>query len=599
MKRAILLLSLFCLLTTVQAQDVVYGALYGVIPDTGNDMTQPFQNLLQAVKTRESVTIILSAGQYDFYEENAIHKEYYESNTTNRNPKNLAILFEDMHNVTVDGNFSTLMFHGKMQPITLDRCTNISIRNIIIDFATPTSVEAEVVHVDSSYFEIAFDPQLFPYVVDAKQQLHFFIGKHKTSPFTYVEFNHNSRMVEPYTGDRGWWEGIPVDEVEKGRLRIFYPNKAHFPKLHNWIVIRHGERNHAGIFIQNSADVLVQNVNIYQTDGLAILAQFTHNLNLFSCSVVPNYLIGRKYISSHDDGFHLMGCSGQIRVENCEWYGLMDDAINIHGTYVKVVKRKKNRVIAQFMHHETTGLEWGRMGEKIYFVDPKTMKTIDSSTIIEYNQLNRDQFELVLDTSPSRKVKSKVMIENVTCNPDVKISNCRFRSGRARGLLISTRGNVRIEDNIFESAGSAILIAGDAREWYESGPVRDVTIRKNIFRYSCNSSPYQFSEAVISIYPNIAKPDPEHPYHANIRIEDNSFFLFDYPILFAKSVDGLTFKNNILYRSKGLEPFHPNQFGYKLIACKKVTIGPNKTEGEILGKSIIMEQMNAKELHKE
>ena len=34
MKRAILLLSLFCLLTTVHVQDVVYGALYGVIPDT-------------------------------------------------------------------------------------------------------------------------------------------------------------------------------------------------------------------------------------------------------------------------------------------------------------------------------------------------------------------------------------------------------------------------------------------------------------------------------------------------------------------------------------------------------------------------------------
>jgi len=118
MKRTIfLLVSLFCLLITVQAQDVVYAGLYGVIPDTGNDMTLPFQNLLQAVQSKESVTIILSAGRYDFYEENAIHKEYYESNTTNRNPKNLAILFEDMHNVVVDGNFSTLMFHGKMQPL--------------------------------------------------------------------------------------------------------------------------------------------------------------------------------------------------------------------------------------------------------------------------------------------------------------------------------------------------------------------------------------------------------------------------------------------------------------------------------------------------
>ena len=92
-------------------------------------------------------------------------------------------------------------------------------------------------------------------------------------------------------------------------------------------------------------------------------------------------------------------------------------------------------------------------------------------------------------------------------------------------------GKVIIENNVFESSGSAILIAGDANAWYESGAVRDVLIRNNDFRYPCNSSIYQFCEAVISIDPEIPTSEQKYPYHRNIRIMDNTFHLFDYPIL--------------------------------------------------------------------
>ena len=53
-------------------------------------------------------------------------------------------------------------------------------------------------------------------------------------------------------------------------------------------------------------------------------------------------------------------------------------------------------------------------------------------------------------------------LENLTWSPDVEIKNTFFGSCRARGLLVTTPGKVVIENNIFESSGSAILIAGDA-----------------------------------------------------------------------------------------------------------------------------------------
>ena len=165
-------------------------------------------------------------------------------------------------------------------------------------------------------------------------------------------------------------------------------------------------------------------------------------------------------------------------------------------------------------------------------------------------------------------------------------------SCRARGILVSTPGKVVIENNHFESSGSAILIAGDANNWYETGAVMDVTIRNNVFGAPCLTSLYQFSEAVISIYPEI--PDLEagkEKYHRNIRILDNEFHLYDYPVLYAKSVDGLEFKGNQLIRSHRFQPFHPRKYGFSLLSCRNVKIAGNSLSDELLGKTILLEGM--------
>jgi hypothetical protein len=97
---------------------------------------------------------------------------------------------------------------------------------------------------------------------------------------------------------------------------------------------------------------------------------------------------------------------------------------------------------------------------------------------------------------------------------------------------------------------------------------------------------YQFCEAVISICPEIPTPTDKSLFHSNISITDNEFQLFDYPILYAFSVDGLSFSNNRLVRSRDFEPWHRRKDGLTLRFCKNVSISGNTEEGEILGKTI-------------
>jgi len=155
---------------------------------------------------------------------------------------------------------------------------------------------------------------------------------------------------------------------------------------------------------------------------------------------------------------------------------------------------------------------------------------------------------------------------------------------------------VLIENNIFETSGSAILIAGAANGWYESGSVKNITIRNNEFRSPCNSSAYQFCKAIISIYPEIPAANPQQPYHKNIRIENNSFNPSDYPIIYAKSVDGISFKNNTITRSYDFKPWRSQKHSFLFDACKKVEIANNNIENDVLGRNIVLKNMNIEEI---
>jgi hypothetical protein len=225
------------------------------------------------------------------------------------------------------------------------------------------------------------------------------------------------------------------------------------------------------------------------------------------------------------------------------------------------------------------------------------MKTFAFAEVEQFEALNHREFVLTFTDALPKELEVEDALENLTWAPDVNVKNSHFKSCRARGLLVSTPGKVVIENNIFESSGSAILIAGDANNWFESGAVKDVTISNNTFTDLCNTSPYQFCEGIISIYPEIPELTKNTPcFHRNIRITGNQFNPFDYPVLFARSVDGITFSNNTLTRSHRFEAYHHRRFTFTFEGCKNIIINGNNYVGEILGKNLLLNKTDRNEL---
>jgi hypothetical protein len=86
---------------------------------------------------------------------------------------------------------------------------------------------------------------------------------------------------------------------------------------------------------------------------------------------------------------------------------------------------------------------------------------------------------------------------------------------------------------------------------------------------------------------------PGHPFHRNIRIEDNTFRIFDRPILYASSVAGLAFTGNSIVRPDAFKPWHRNPYAITLKNCLKVDIRDNKVRGALLDSRVHCENTPA------
>lgn len=570
---------------------------FGVQPDSRENAVPAVIKALQACRKVDRPVLVFPRGRYDFWPVPELQREYFESNTTDVNPKRLAVFIEGFSDLTVDGDGSELVFHDRIQPFTVDGSSGVTIRGLSIDWDVPLGAEAVVEAATEDFVDLRLEPAQYPYLIEDGKLV--FAGEGWKNPWWgTMEFDGATLRVAPGTGDAGClgrgWQGYRAEELEKGLVRLNHRFERR-PKPGAVLVLRHGERDHAGIFLCDSRDVTVEDVDLHHCAGLGLLAQFCENVTLRDYNAVPSP--ARKVLSGHDDGAHFSNCRGLVRVEACRFHGLMDDPINVHGTSVRILARPAaDRLLARFMHDQSTGMRWGRPGDRIGFIENESLGAVGEGLCAAWMKRDRDTFEIRFQAPVPPGIEPGDALENLTWAPDVEIRDCRFESNRARGVLISTPGRVLIESNRFESSGSAILIAGDANQWYESGAVRDVTIRRNSFGPPCLTSMYQFCEGIISVFPEIPKPDPARPFHRGIRIEDNELFPFDYPILYAKSVDGLTFSGNRIVRSRAFAPFHARKAGLTFENCRGVKVEGNRLEGDVLGRTIALVQTPDSEL---
>lgn len=586
---SVLSLSLVLSCTTLSAQKVYEISAFGLKANSSKNASPVLQKALAKIKAEykegEKVILRFPEGRYEFHEKGAAVREYYISNHDQTNPKKVGIALEDMKNLTLDGQGSEFVFHGRMLPVSLLRSENCLLKNFSIDFENPHIAQVKIVENDPQD-GIVFEPAPWVDYRIAKDSIFEAYGEGWTMRHSWgIAFDGDTKHLVYNTSDIG----CPT----KGASEVA-PRRIHAP---GWkdarlvpgtvVAMRGWGRPTPGIFLSHDVNTTIENVKVHYAEGMGLLAQLCENITLEKFGVCLKGDADPRYFTTQADATHFSGCKGKIVSCNGLYEGMMDDAINVHGTYLKVVKRVDDRtLVGRYMHGQSWGFEWGCPGDEVQFIRSNTMELVGKQNkIISIRPYDKEQTEgarefLITFQEPVDQVineQSGFGIENLTWTPEVLFSGNVTRNNRARGSLFSTPRKTIVENNLFDhTSGAAILLCGDCNGWFETGACRHVIIRKNRF-VNALTNLFQFTTAVISIYPEIPDLKGQQQYfhggpEGGIVIEDNEFETFDAPILYAKSVDGLVFRNNTIKLNTEYKPFHPNRNRFWLERVTNVTI---------------------------
>lgn len=574
----------------ISAKERVYDlAKLGLKADSKRNASPVLRKVIDKIKAEcaptDSVVLRFAPGRYEFHEKGASQREYYISNHDQVNPKKVGLALEGFHHLTLDGQGAELVFHGRMLPLALVNSAHCTLQNFRIDFAHPHIAQIKVVEnspVDGLTFEVA--------------------------PWVNYRITKDS-VFETY--GEGWTarQGVGIAFEEKTKHLVYQTSDLYYstkgmkevsPRVLNapaWknerlvpgtvIAMRTWERPAPGIFFSHNVNTTVRNVKVHYAEGMGLLAQLCENITLDGFSVCLKGEQDPRYFTTQADATHFSGCKGLILSKNGLYEGMMDDAINVHGTYLKVVKRMDDHtLVGRYMHDQSWGFDWGNPGDRVQFIRSATMDLIgEENRITAIRPYDKEEvkgareFVITFEKPVAVEINEHAGfgIENLTWTPQVVFSDNVVRNNRARGALFSTPQDVLVENNLFDhTSGTAILLCGDCNGWYETGACRKVVIRHNRF-VNALTNLFQFTNAVISIYPEIPNLAAQEKFFhggkdGGILIEDNVFETFDAPILYAKSVDGLIYRRNTVKVNSDYSPFHWNKDRFLLERVTNVKI---------------------------
>lgn len=547
--------------------------------DKIDDYTPVVRKIIDA-NPEGNITIRFGEGVYKFYPEKARDKYLRVSNNDN-GIKRIVFDFENAKNIGIKGDNSTFLLHGKLVPFYFSGCSDISISGINIDYDSPFILEGGVVANNPK--DKTFDVKIHP---DNKYEIRgsrfLFKGYDWESDLgENIVFDPKTNCPVYFTANYEHYDKknlLSAKELSPGIVRFSDIVAKDVPPVGSIYTDKgpHGKnREVPGFVIQNSSNINLSDINVYRTGAMALIAEKSKDISLDAFNITLKAGSDRM-LSSSADATHFINCSGKVSMQNCKFESMLDDATNVHGTYMYVADVIDGyKIGAMFGHYQQEGFDFGNVGDSILFVDRKDLLPVGKAVIKSVDKVNENYYIIETDVDVSKLENPKnLAIDNISHYANVYINNCSVRYNRARSLLISTPGDVLIENSYFASMMAGIRICGDANYWFESGAVKHVVIRNNTFQDLGigGHSP----QAILQIDPVIPKDERGKGfYHGTIIFENNKINTFENQVIYALSVDSLVIKNNVFVDTKKYSSIFPDLSVIDVQYCNNLILENN------------------------
>ncbi|MGW1209225.1 right-handed parallel beta-helix repeat-containing protein [Streptomyces sp. NPDC002499] len=525
---------------TAPSRPVVEVTAHGADPTGRQDSTPAVRNAIAAAhRIGGPVTIRFAPGTYALWASSAARRELYVSNTVGVDPryreKAVGILLEGFDDIEIDGGGALFEYHGRQTSIAVIDCGRAELHDFTVDMVQPTVVELTVREVgvaEAGPFRLVSVPpgtDVRPHgrtvtwvgEIDPSSGEPAWTGEGKLD---YCQ------VLDPRT-NRTWRTECPLfDDVERitptpEGLRIDYRTESPLPGDQGLVYqLRHTDRDHPGALVLESEHALFHDVRFGYLHGFGLLAQSGGDLLVQNCTFATREGTGRT-TAGFADFVQASGLRGHVVVEDCRFDGAHDDAINVHGLYLRVDRADGDELDLTYPHPETAGFPQFSVGERceIVRVDDGTVVATDVEVLSVDGPSGRDHAHDLthmrircagpLPDAVATSGPGELAVENITRTPAVTVRRSTFENLPTRGVLVSTRRPVVIEDCVFSGLGMAgVMITAEAGSYWESGPVTDCVIRGNRFE--------DLGGPAVLISP-VRFPNTTSALHRNIRVLDN------------------------------------------------------------------------------
>ena len=528
------------------------------------------------------LTLQFEEGTYPFFPERCVEEYLAVSNNDNGN-KRIAFNINGMRNVTVKGNGTVLQFHGMMVPFSVRSSEKVKLEGICIDWSDKFTMEGTIRSVDTQ--DRSFIMQLADDVdYSIRDGVFHYRGYDWELPLgENIIFDAKTRSPYYNTEKYGHWpeKALHAEEIGPGLVRFSNIWSAELPPV-GGVWVDKGPYLHnrccPAIILSDSEDLCIRDVQVLHSGAMALIAQYCGNIRIENYSTRQSEGNPRM-VTASADATHFVDCTGKIELIGCRFESMLDDATNIHGTYMLVEQVSSPATItARFGHYQQEGNHFADEGDEILFVDKTSLKPFGKARIEGIERRSEKQYCFTLSGMDLSQLDNpgQYAIENVSRKvKEVTIRDCSVQHNRARSLLLSCAGKVKVENCDFGSMMAGIRICGDANYWFESGRTEDITISGCKFRnLGIGGASPQAILQIDPIIPGSARSNDFY-FHNRIVFENNVVETFDDQIIYALSVKELVIRNNCFIDSQSYPPIYKGLSAIDLQYCGKVEIQGN------------------------
>ena len=407
-----------------------------------------------------------------------------------------------LSDVTIDGNGATLLMSSKDHIFKIEDCTNLTIRNLTLDFDPMIFTQVRITRVSVDGRAIKFEVEKgFPDLTPG------LIGNESLSLEVFLPDG-------TLRTDLGRLAGRPeIITPRRGKMQVRLSGKSPL-RLGDRIPIGHRFAN--VIQTVGGRGHTFENLTIHGSGCFAVGMRYSAGDDrILRCRVIPGPrpegAETDRIRSTNGDGFNISFARNYPHIIGCEITGSNDDSINFHaGQIMRLIplnkKEKRFRIIRPYAVHSERLAELLKNGDTALLLRrdagfaPVGKVMIRSFQLSDYQATMEElaegfdrakykskhrwiptAYELVLDTG-TLQLEGELYLQPLPNGRPFRIADNYFHDHRARGMRIMVPDGIIENNRIERITDAAVSLGAEFEYWNEAGWVENVIVRNNVIR---------------------------------------------------------------------------------------------------------------------